>query len=1363
MYVAKVKITGEKIMKRFLTIALALTMMLTVCAFALELDTAEAADEVSVTDEAVFAGTKGDGDGKPGINIITGTTDAYDFEDENYEHAILVTRTEGIIADPDNADNRVMWIGSKQYSNIGITPIPKSVNVNSAANQKAALGAQYPLLDGKTFESARPFTLKFDFKGTKDSAYKLDFMSGIGNAKVNGGNGWTTLASFSIQDGMNWKPQTYKFTYAKAIQSTKTFVLCFHNGSNATGTNFYVDNIEIIPDYRVAYYDVSGQILLSSEYLDYTSTTYEIPAEKYAEYEAYDKFLGFKFAGDDDSKLIEGTITLANEDLEIVPVFDTNVIAPEYISAAEGTTLTVTSKLPVVKWSISDDFAATLTGGETSATLTAKGYSGAVVVTATGDGWEESVTVHLKGGTKFRPGVNFGTGTTEPITFEEGWEVYSLGRDTQLIDIESAPVDNGTDKVVYFKSSGTSDTAQNYPQIYFTTFDYKTLESDRPLQFEFDYTGSFQNIWPLDFSGNSKSLGGGSSATWKHFTKSVTKTATTVNNGFQWGKLLKNAVYVDNLALTPYYKITYMDAAGAEASYEYALPADRIFKSTKTLANTATQKFIGWSTTAGAAQPMSSFTLGNEDITLYPVYADAFTVNYYGYDGNVAKSEMIVAGEDYALDYALADVAGKYFEGWKVEGTEDAVTSVKVTSAINLVPVYTTEPVTMYVSSSGSDTTGKGTEAAPFATLAPAYKKLHDGSTIVLLDNATFVNPPAHNGALTIKGATSSVTLTLPSEISLAGNLKLDNLTLTTGTFYANGYKLEISSSVTSTGALAVYGGKKSAALTGNTDIRLYGGKYSTVYGGGNGGAVNGDTNVIFGGNATQTDKLYIYGGCNNAAVNGTSNITLEGNATCTFLFGAGNSTNGIAKVTNVYINGGTVVETAYGGSNTSTAANDGAEYNFTMTGGKITSLIGANHFSPFNGNVFVNVFGGEITRRIYTGCYNNASNKLFSYSYDTDHYVTGTTVLRLAPGASVLTGSDGNRGIFSGSRTAAQHDAEQNTIIYLDGCYNTYSGKIGEQGWIGQSSFKSHHDYVVQATAGGDVLGTKTAGKVYIAPDEGKWGVIGTETYCNEEAPVAASTSITFENYYTVTYYGFDGEVLKSEDVLAGEYALDLVLEDENGKYFEGWKVEGTKEAVTSVNVTADVNIYPVFVDKTEAFENVQGNEMRFDGENATASIRFKSVITAEEKNEADEFGFIVTRKSYLDKMAELGTADETLETELTFDFKYKGDDLFVSGMAYQKDENGVITVEKIVEEDENGNSIFATVLTGIDNTKADQVNEIMVVRPYVKFTNDGKQFTFYGATAENSLVGVAKTVDTTELPENVKASIEAIVALEK
>lgn len=487
---------------------------------------------------------------------------------------------------------------------------------------------------------------------------------------------------------------------------------------------------------------------------------------------------------------------------------------------------------------------------------------------------------------------------------------------------------------------------------------------------------------------------------------------------------------------------------------------------------------------------------------------------------------------------------------------------------------------TLYVSSSGSDSANGTSASTPLATLSSAYKALSGDTDIILLDNVAFVNPPAHSGSLTIKGNAASVTLSLSNEISLAGQLKLDNLTLTSGTFYANGHQLEIGTNVTSTGALAVYGGKKSASLTGNTDIRLYGGQYSAVYGGGNGGAVNGNTNVVFGGNTKQSGELYIFGGSNNASVSGSANVTLEGNAVCTYLFGAGNSSNGTAAVTNVFVNGGTAMN-IYGGSHGG-SANAGAEYNVTMTGGKVEAIFGGNFNSNVAGNVFVNLLGGEVTRRVYTGCYNNATNYIFSYSYDTDYYVNGTTVLSIAPGPKLVTGSDGNRGIFSGSRTKSQHDAEQNTIIYLDGCYSTYSGKIGEKSGLYTSSFKSHHDYIVNAGKGGKVLGTKTAGKVYIAPDKGNYGAIGTNYYYNEEAAVSSSTTVSFAKAFNINSVSkalSDNGISVSADVtsvnVTNEKDIKLYAAAFDGTRF----VCGTFKDVPSSNkdVKLNLNFVPV------------------------------------------------------------------------------------------------------------------------------------------------------------------------------------------
>lgn len=43
----------------------------------------------------------------------------------------------------------------------------------------------------------------------------------------------------------------------------------------------------------------------------------------------------------------------------------------------------------------------------------------------------------------------------------------------------------------------------------------------------------------------------------------------------------------------------------------------------------------------------------------------------------------------------------------------------------------------VYVSSAGDDTTGNGSQSAPYATLAKAVKKAEDGATIYVMSNLT--------------------------------------------------------------------------------------------------------------------------------------------------------------------------------------------------------------------------------------------------------------------------------------------------------------------------------------------------------------------------------------------------------------------------------------------------------------------------------------------------------------------------------------------------------------------------------------------------------------------------------------------------
>ena len=113
-------------MKKTISLILCFAMILSTVAFAMpafaldfEVEAAEDFAQAIETPEVNLAGTMGDGDGKPGINLLTGTIDVYDFEDTNFKLARLINRDEGIIPDPDDASNTVMWVGDEAYSNIG--------------------------------------------------------------------------------------------------------------------------------------------------------------------------------------------------------------------------------------------------------------------------------------------------------------------------------------------------------------------------------------------------------------------------------------------------------------------------------------------------------------------------------------------------------------------------------------------------------------------------------------------------------------------------------------------------------------------------------------------------------------------------------------------------------------------------------------------------------------------------------------------------------------------------------------------------------------------------------------------------------------------------------------------------------------------------------------------------------------------------------------------------------------------------------------------------------------------------------------------------------------------------------------------
>ena len=417
-------------------------------------------------------------------------------------------------------------------------------------------------------------------------------------------------------------------------------------------------------------------------------------------------------------------------------------------------------------------------------------------------------------------------------------------------------------------------------------------------------------------------------------------------------------------------------------------------------------------------------------------------------------------------------------------------------------PVYAQGGKTVYVSETG-DASASGESLAAPTTLDSAYKSISEIGTIIATDSITYSEPPAHSGMLTLKGYGSGLTLTLDTPINLRGDLTLSGFNIVRNKdnyhIYANGHSLTITEDVTSSQRLIAFGGTNGKTYTGDTDIRLLGGTYDWVCGGSSNAPLIGNSNIVFGGNANKDDTIEsgcrVYGGGNYAGVTGKTSVTLAGNAVCEYLFGGSRSSFPVdtPEEINVNITGGNAMN-IYGG--TENYSLDGCNINVAMKGGTVEAIFGGSIGAGLTGNVNIDLLGGRISRRVYTGCYNEASIFL---NYSTSHHVTGTTTLRIAPtiaSSNISYGSDVNRGLFAGSRHSSAFDDEINTIIFLNGCYSAYKSKIIH------ASFDSKEDYTVAATAGGEVFGTENGGIIYIAPQSGKYAALnGSGEYQNTTA----------------------------------------------------------------------------------------------------------------------------------------------------------------------------------------------------------------------------------------------------------------------
>ena len=155
-----------------------------------------------------------------------------------------------------------------------------------------------------------------------------------------------------------------------------------------------------------------------------------------------------------------------------------------------------------------------------------------------------------------------------------------------------------------------------------------------------------------------------------------------------------------------------------------------------------------------------------------------------------------------------------------------------------------------------------------------------------------------------------------------------------------------------------------------------------------------------------------------------------------------------------------------------------------------------------------------------------------------------------------------------------------------------------------------------------------------------------------------------------------------------------------------------------------------------------------------SVTGIRFSASVSASLKASALEYGFIVTRKSILDT---IGKTANDLKFDLTAE-GYETSKLYASGIAYQKDAENNVLVDKQYDVDTMGNVTYTAVCTGIPKVA---YSDSIISRPYIRIAMHGKVVTSYGKAVTSSMKEAAQSVKDAGGPayEENKEAIDGIL----
>ena len=430
--------------------------------------------------------------------------------------------------------------------------------------------------------------------------------------------------------------------------------------------------------------------------------------------------------------------------------------------------------------------------------------------------------------------------------------------------------------------------------------------------------------------------------------------------------------------------------------------------------------------------------------------------------------------------------------------------------------------VPLYCSASGTEN-GDGTLNNPY-TFQKALSAVEDKGTVIV--NGSITLPAdfewlASDKTITVSGINdAAIDIKTVDNLNINCNVTFENLVFdcsatvsasdaaADNAINANGYHVIIKDTVDTTAVLAIRGGSTSKAVD-STNLEVYGGSYRTIYGGGSAQNVNGDCRLVVGGNVNKNfkgklkegfPKAVIHGGSWGGIVKGDCITTVTGDASAAYVYGGtnGQKTSHVEGKIQVNVEGGNWMN-VYSACYITEGKSINSEVN--MKGGTVEGIFASD--KPISGNVAINVTGGTVTRRIFSGCYNNYDIG----GWEADNHVSGTSTLTIYPGATLMTDHQIGSGIFGGSRHDTNFAEEVSTLIFNGNTYEALKEDIG-----GFDVCYSNHDYIVTATDGGKVT-KKDNTAVTITPDAGFCAYVNGLAFSGGDYALSAEmTNVVFE-----------------------------------------------------------------------------------------------------------------------------------------------------------------------------------------------------------------------------------------------------------